>query len=238
VPECGRKRRNPETKTSQSFAGYGEVMRITVNPSFEWNGERYVLSSFEDQYEYDGPVVMCGGGPSDEEKKAAAAQLSTANTLNSIAGSNNAQQQEIFKTIKPFGTSRMNGGLPFFSALTDFASGTNARAFAPAKANLNRGLQQAHASPMARLQANTDFDMQRARGFDSALTSNLFANEQAKQQGAQILSGQAGQLNPLGYYQATQQGYNPQQYSGLRSPGMGGMIGGLVEGGLSKVPAF
>lgn len=213
-------------------------MKITVNPSFEWNGERYVLSSFEDQYEYDGPLVMCGGGPSDEEKQAAASQLKTADTLNNIAQGNQAQQQKIFDAIKPFGTSRMNAGLPFFNSLTDFASGTNARAFAPAKANLNRGLQRANASPMARLQANTDFDMQRARGFDSALTSNLFANEQAKQQGAQILSGQAGQLNPLGYYQATQQGYNPQQYSGMRSPGAMGLVGGLAEGALSKVPAF
>jgi hypothetical protein len=127
----------------------------------------------------------------------------------------------------------MQNGLPFFNSLTDFASGTNARAFAPAKANLNRGLQQAHASPMARLQANTDFDMQRARGFDSALTSNLFANEQAKQQGAQILSGQANQLNPLGYYQAAGQGFNPQMYSGLRSPGMGGLDRRACEGGLS-----
>lgn len=189
-------------------------------------------------FDYEGPIEKLGGGPSDQEKQAAASQLKTADTLNNIAQGNQAQQQKIFDAIKPFGTSRMNNGLPFFQSLTDFASGTNARAFAPAKANLNRGLQQAHASPMARLQANTDFDMQRARGFDSALTSNLFGNEQAKQQGAQILSGQASQLNPLGYYQATQQGFNPQQYSGLRTAGMGGLVGGLVEGGLSKVPAF
>lgn len=192
----------------------------------------------KESFDYEGPIEKLGGGPSDEEKAAAKAETKNADTVSNIANSNNAQQQEIFHTIKPFGTSRMNNGLPFFNSLTDFASGVNARAFAPAKANLNRGLFAAHASPMARLQANTDFDMQRARGFDSGLTSNLFGNEQAKQQGAQILSGQANQLNPLGYFQTAGQGYNPQMYSGLRSPGMGGMIGGLVEGGLSKVPAF
>lgn len=211
-------------------------MRITVNPSFEWNGERYVLSSFEDQYEYDGPVVMCGGGPSDQEKQAAQSQLDLSKQLGTIATGNQAQQQKIFDAIKPFATSRMNGGLPFLNALTDFAGGTNARSFAPARANLIRGLTQAHASPESRLQSLTDFDQQRARGFDSALTSNLFSNEQAKQQGAQILSGQAGQLNPLGYFQATQQGYNPQQYSGMRTPGVGGIIGGAAGGALSALP--
>lgn len=211
-------------------------MKITVNPSFEWNGEHYVLSSFDDQYEYDGPVVMCGGGPSDEEKAAAKAQLKTADTVAGIANNNNQLQQNIFGTIKPFATSRMNGGLPFFSALTDFAGGTNARNFAPARANLIRNLTTSHASPEARTQALQDFDMQRGRTFDQGIQQALFANEQAKQQGAQILSGQANQLNPLGYFQSAQQGYNPQQYSGLRSPGAAGIVGGAIGGGLSALP--
>jgi hypothetical protein len=214
-------------------------MRITVNPSFEWNGERYVLASFEDQYEYDGPVVMCGGdsGETEQERQARASQLATANTLNGIAQSNNAQQQEIFKTIKPFGTSRMSNGLPFFNALTDYAAGTNAQAAAPARARLLRSLGSQSGLPSGfREGALSDFENQRAHGFDQALTGNLFANEQAKQQGAQILSGQAGQLNPLGFYQATQQGYNPQQYRGPATPGMGGAILGAAGGALSAIP--
>lgn len=187
-------------------------------------------------YEYSGPLDLCGGGPSQAEKDASKASLQQANTSSNIANSNNAMQQAIFKAIQPFGTSRMNGGLPFMNALTDFSSGTNALAFAPARANLIRGLTQAHASPESRLQSLTDFDQQRARGFDSALTNNLFQNEQSKQQGAQILSGQANQLNPLGWSQSAQQGFNPQMYSGMRSPGAAGIIGGGLAGGLSALP--
>lgn len=193
----------------------------------------------EVSHDYDGEWAWLGGdsGETSQERAARESQLATANTLNGIASSNNAQQQEIFKTIKPFGTSRMNAGLPFFHALTDFAAGTNAQAAAPARARLLRSLGSQSSLPSGfREGALSDFENQRARQFDQGLTSNLFANEQAKQQGAQILSGQAGQLNPLGFYQATQQGYNPQQYRGPATPGMGGAILGAAGGALSALP--
>lgn len=210
-------------------------MKVVTRAVYQMVDHGLVLLE-EDSYKYDGDVALAGGGPSDAEKQASAREQKLADTQVGIANNNNALQQDIFKTIKPFATSRMSGGLPFFSALTDFAGGTNARAFAPARANLIRGLTQAHASPESRLASLTDFDQQRARGFDSSLTNNLFTNEQAKQQGAQILSGQANQLNPLGWSQAGSQSSNPQMYQGMRSPSPWGIVGGAASGALSALP--
>jgi hypothetical protein len=211
-------------------------MKIITKATYQMVDGGLVLLN-EESYEYSGPLALCGGGPSDQEKKAAQSQLDLSKQLGNIASGNQAQQQQIFNTIKPFGTSRMNNGLPFANALSDYSAGTNARAFAPARAHLEQYLNKSPGGPSGyKAQVLGDFEANRARGFDQAQTGNLFSNEQAKQQGAQILSGQASQLNPLGYFQATQQGFNPQQYSGMRSPGLAGAIGGIAGSAISAIP--
>lgn len=207
-------------------------MKIYTKLLFRMEDGGLVLLNAE-SYDYWGPVDLCGGddGSTPESRAASTHQLALSDKMAGIAGDNQAQQKEIFNTIKPFGTSRMNGGLPFFNALTDYNGGIVARSFAAPRARLLRSLGSQSGLPSGfRQGAISDFDSSEARTFDQGIQQALFANEQAKQQGAQILSGQAGQLNPLGWYQATQQGYNPQQYMTAPTPGAGGAIAGAVGG--------
>jgi hypothetical protein len=143
-----------------------------------------------------------------------------------------AQENEQYQAIKPYAFSRLQGGLPFFDALTDYASGTNARAFVPAKTALLQRLGQYQGLPSGfREQALTDFDAGRARGFDENLTQALFANEQAKSEAARLLTGQQQIANPLGYFGGAQQGYNNiLQAQSLVRPGITGLLGSVLGG--------
>jgi hypothetical protein len=171
-----------------------------------------------------------GGGPSKEQKAAARSQ-EQANAQNA------ATQREMlgiykdqFKKIEPFETERMKNGLPFFNALTDFSSGTNAQAFAPARAQLLRRLGGQSLPSGFREAALTDFEGDRSRAFDSSLRENLLIQEQAKNNAAQALTGQQQLANPLGWSQAVTQGNNAVMNAPLAKPGIAGLLGGVAGG--------
>jgi hypothetical protein len=209
-------------------------MRITKKAVFDMESGR--LLEWEG-YEYQGPLELCGGGPSASQKRAAAQTERTAAEQLALARQMNAREQEQYDAIKPYAFSRLQGGLPFFGALTDYGSGTNARAFAPAKTALLQRLGSFQGLPSGfREQALSDFDAARARGFDENLTQALFANEQAKSEAARLLTGQQQIANPLGYFGGAQQGYNNiLQAQSLVRPGIAGLLGGLANTALRKV---
>ena len=209
-------------------------MRITTKAVFEiesgklleWKG-----------YDYEGPLELCGGGPSAPQKRAAAAQEQLSAEQLALARAREGRENEQYQAIKPYAFSRLQNGLPFFGALTDYSEGTNARAFAPAKTALLQRLGSFQGLPSGfREQALTDFDAARARGFDENLVQALFANEQAKSEAARLLTGQQQIANPLGYYGGAQQGYNNiLQAQSLVRPGLGGLFGTLANTALGKL---
>jgi hypothetical protein len=180
-----------------------------------------------------------GGGPSSEQKAAAASQANLTNQLGDTA----KQQEQFFEkqqnAVNPFYTSRMQGGLPYYGALTDAQSGINAQAFAPARANLYRQLGSQPGLPNGfRQQALTDLDSQQARSYDQNLVGTLAAQEQAKQAGAAGLIGQAQIANPMGYYSGALQGNQSILQAPLQRPGLAGVLGGLASGAGSAAGGF
>lgn len=208
-------------------------MRITTKAVFDI--ETWELLEWEG-YDYEGPLDLAGGGPSSEQKAAAASQ---ANLTNQLAGVANRQQnffEQQQNAVNPFYTQRMQSGLPYFNQLTDAASGTTARAFAPARQQLLQRLGTQQGLPSGfREGALTDLDTQQARAFDQNLQGALGAQEQAKQAGASGLLGQAQIANPQGYYGAAMGGNQSILQAPLQRPGLGGLLGG-VAGGLASNP--
>lgn len=193
-----------------------------------------------DWNEYDGPVMHLGGGPSSEQKQAAASQAAA--TDQSLAAGKDAlqfQKDQIAK-ITPFATNRLNNGLPFYGDLTDYAGGTSAKAWAPAKAAALRSLDSTssfYGTPSGYRNATLgDIDASRARDFDSSLTDTMLQNEQSKQQAAGLLTGQAQLVNPQSWYGTGMQGNQSILQAPLQSPGLGGLIGGIAGGAISKIP--
>jgi hypothetical protein len=180
-----------------------------------------------------------GGGPSQSQKDAAASQArATDQASRTSADMLNVYKSQLGK-IDPFATSRLNNGLPYYKALTDFSSGTNAKAYAPAYAALNRRFSSMGAMPSGfRTQALSDLDAARARDFDSSLVNNLNLNETAKNNAAAMLTGQQQLANPLGWTGQTMQGNSSIMNAPLASPGIGGLIGGIAGGALSAIPKF
>jgi hypothetical protein len=209
-------------------------MRITTKVVFEIESGK--LLEWEG-FEYEGPIELCGGGPAASQKRAAASQENLANQQAALGRAHEARENEQYQAIKPFGFSRLQNGLPFFGALTDYAQGTNARAFAPARTALLQRIGQYQGLRSGfREQALADFDAARARGFDDNLVQALFANEQAKSEAARLLTGQQQIANPFGYFGSAQQGYNNiLQAQSLTSPGIGGLLGGLANIALGRL---
>ena len=69
-----------------------------------------------------------GSGPSSEQKAAAARQAEAAKLNADTTRSMLNIWREQFSKIEPFATSRLNNGLPFIGALTDFNTGVSAQA--------------------------------------------------------------------------------------------------------------
>lgn len=209
-------------------------MRITTKATYdmatgdllEWEG-----------YEYEGPVELAGGGPSSEQKAAAASQAAATNQ----AAQTSKDMLNIYKNqyakIEPFATSRMNNGLPFFPALTDFAKGTTAQAYAPAYSALNKRMSSMGALPSGfRTQALSDLDASKARSFDQNLVNNLLLNETAKNNAAAMLVNQQQLSNPLGWSGAVTQGNSALMNAPLANSGLGGILGGIAGGAMSALP--
>lgn len=172
-----------------------------------------------------------GGGPSQQQKDAAASQAN----LNNQLGQGYQQQQQFAQTqqakVNPFYTNEMNNGLPYMANMTDAAGGNTARAFAPARAQLEAQLNQnpnALPSGFAQ-QARTDLASNQGRAFDQQLQGAQQANFGARQQGAAGLMGQQQVANPLGYSGQATQGNNSIMNAPLASPGLGGLLGGMVS---------
>jgi hypothetical protein len=201
-------------------------VRITTKFHFDMNtGEVFADEGFE----YEGELALCGGGPSAEQKAAAASQ---ANLTNQLAGV--AQQNENFTEAQrnkttPFYSNLMTNGPDYLKTATDYASGTNARAYAPARAALIKRLGTTTGLPSgSRDQALTDFDSSRARGFDDSLMGLLADKQAAQERGAAGIMGEAQQANPLGYYQGAEQGNQSILQAPLQKPGIAGLLGGLA----------
>jgi len=179
-----------------------------------------------------------GGGPSNAQNQAAKSQANLTNQLANTFGQQFQFQQAQQQKANPFYTQLLQFGLPYFSALTDQAAGTNAQAFAPARAQLEQQLgQSANALPSGfSQQARTDLASQQARNYDQTLQGNLGANLQARQSGAAGLLGQASLANPTAYSGQALQGNSSIMNAPLASPGLGGLLGGLGGGLLSSLP--
>jgi hypothetical protein len=183
-----------------------------------------------------------GGGPSTQQKNAAAAQANLDNTeaatsaqnnktLNAAIASNTTRQNDIYDKISPFATDLMTKGLPFENALTDFTNGTTAAAALPARAALLRSIGgNSSAQPNGfKTAAVADFNDNLAKDFDSNMTSALMANQNAKLQGANVLTGQqanlnstlgvdSSALNPLGWSAGASAGNNSIMQAPLATP--------------------
>lgn len=180
-----------------------------------------------------------GGGPSQQQKDAAAAQAKLDNQLGNVFGQQFQFQQAQQNKANPFYTSTMENGLPYAPQLFDAEAGTNAQAFAPAKAQLERSLaQNANALPNGFAeQARTDLAANQARAFDQTRVGDLGANFAARQAGAGGLLGQAQIANPAQYSGQAIQGNASVMNAPLASPGIGGLLGGLA-GGMASAIAF
>jgi hypothetical protein len=210
-------------------------MRVTTKAVFdiesgdllEWEG-----------YEYDGPVELAGGGPSSAQKAAQAQQLSNAQQEGKLANQSAGKFNSLYGDINPFYTSEMNNGLPFYNNLTDFNSGTIAKAYAPAKADFLRRTSTMGALPSGFKAAGlNDINEAQAHDFDSSLVNNMYANYQTKQAGAAGKAGLMQIVNPAAFYggsssaaSSAMQPLQPQQNPWL------GVLGGAVQGASSAIP--
>ena len=178
-----------------------------------------------------------GGGPSQAQTNAANAQANLSNEEGQAAEQMLQFTQGQMNKITPYASSRLNNGLPFFNALTDYSGGLTGQSFAPAKAQLARQFSTMSALPGgAKLQAQNDLNANEARSFDSSLGQNLFANEQAKSNAASLLTGQEQIASPSSYFGGAMQGNSSIMNAPLQSPGLGGLFGGIASGVMSKIP--
>ncbi len=179
-----------------------------------------------------------GGGPSQAQNDAAASQAALNAQLAGVFGKEEAFKEAQQNKVNPFYSGLMQNGLPYYSQLTDAMSGNTARAFAPARAQLERSLgQSANALPSGfATQARTDLAANQARAFDHQLQGAQGAQLQAREQGASGLLGQAQIANPTAYAGIATQGNQAIMNAPLASPGLGGLLGGLAGGLASAIP--
>jgi hypothetical protein len=179
-----------------------------------------------------------GGGPSSEQKQAAQSQANLDNQLGAAYGRQEQFSEAQQNKANPFYTNLLNNGLPYMNNLTDAASGNTARAFQPAKAQLEQSLgQSANALPSGfATQARSDLASNQAQAYDQQLQQAQGANLQAKQQGAAGLIGQAQVANPTAYSGQAISGNQSVMNAPLASPGLGGLLGGLAGGLASAIP--
>lgn len=87
-------------------------------------------------------------------------------------------------------------------------------------------------------QTLADYEASEAQGFDDNMINNLLMNKQAKQGAAAMLTGQEQISNPMGYTSAAMQGSQSIMNAPLQTPGIGGLLGGIASGVISKLPTF
>lgn len=194
---------------------------------------------FRDDFWHEGEIEYAGGGPSAAQNRAVDSQTAINQRLADVAAQNENYTEAQRNKTTPFYSNMMTNGPGYFNAEMDAGSGINARAYAPAEAAMERSLGASNGLPSGyRDQARTDFNEARAQGFDQNITSALADKQAAQERGAAGLMGEAQQANPLGYYQGASQGNGSIINANLRKPGIGGVIGGLVGGGMQAASAF
>ena len=192
-------------------------MRVTTKITVDIeSGE--VLEHF--WYEYTGPVDRACGGDAlaPAKQQEAQSQVALNNALQTgYTQRNNAQT--------PFLMDRMKNGLPYFNDLIDFNNGTLARAAAPQRASLLRGLSGFGDTLASGFKEGVigDFNANLARQFDDSMVSALGQNEATKENAANM-------LNPLGYAgAATGAAGSVLSAPPVNTGGFGNFMGGLVN---------
>lgn len=190
--------------------------------------------TFRDEYEYSGPIALCGGGPPKSQTDAANRQGKLSEEEAALARSEQASRDKLRGIATPFYGDLMKNGPDYTNAELDYVGGTNARAFAPAKAALVQRLGASTGLPSGyRDQALTDFDENRATAYDNSL-SGIYADRQAaKERGAAGITNLISGYNPSAYYGGASGANQSILNANLRKPGVGGIIGGIVGGGAS-----
>jgi hypothetical protein len=189
---------------------------------------------FRDDHAYEGPWKHCGGGPSAAQNRAADSNAALSTQMAGVANRNQDFVEKQQAKVNPFYTDMMQHGPSYTGAMLDYSGGTNARAFAPAKANLMRRLAATNGLPSGyRDQALTDFDTTRAHAYDDSLSGILADQQATRERGASGLIGQAQVANPMAYYSGAAGANQSIMNANLRKPGMAGIIGGVLGGASS-----
>jgi hypothetical protein len=178
------------------------------------------------------------GGPNSTQKQAKQIELQNAQQQQALAGDSATKFKSQYSDLNPFYTNEMNYGLPFFNNLTDYSSGDTSRAYAPAYGDLARRTASMGALPSGfKTGAINDLTASRANAFDSQLKQALFAQQQAKQQGAAGKAGLLQAVNPAAFY-----GGSTSAASGATQPLQAapnpwlGIAGGVAQGAASAIP--
>lgn len=177
------------------------------------------------------------GGPNDTQKRAQAQLASNAQQEGQLANWGGGKFQSLYGQAQPFYSSEMKNGLPFYNNLTDFNAGTTAQAFAPAKADFLRRSAGMGSLPSGfRATGMNDINEAQGKAFDSNLVNNMMANWQAKQQGAQGLTGLMQTVNPAAFYGGSSTAANAaeQPLQPGYHPWLAGLAGG-VSGALNPM---
>lgn len=193
---------------------------------------------FRDEYEYSGPIALCGGGPDATQKQAEQNQAKYTQQEAEAAARAEKFKEDQQARANPFYGNLMDNGPEYTPALLDYEGGVNARAFAPEKANLMRTLGTETWLPSGyRDQAITDFNEKRASGYDAGLTGILADRQSAKERGAAGLLGQAQLADPTALYSGATQG-NQTIFGAPRKPGWAGTLGSLISAGATVGSKF
>jgi hypothetical protein len=185
-----------------------------------------------------------GGGPSQAQQNAATQQAALSAQQTATAAQNQQEQQTAYNEINPMATNLMANGLPYTNAITNYNNGTTAASALPARASLLRSMGgNTAAQPNGFKTAEMgDFDNGLASSFDNNMTSALTNNENAKLQGASMLTGQQQVLNPLGYSTAASGTNSSIMNAPLATPSpLGAVLGAtsaLGSAAINKAPAF
>jgi hypothetical protein len=172
-----------------------------------------------------------GGGADPIQKQQEQAQANLANQEGAAAGRAEKFKEDQMAKTAPFYTDMMEHGPSYYDAATDYASGVNAKAYAPARAALIQRLGASTGLPSgSRDQALTDFDEQRAQGYDGSLMGLLRDRQATQERGAAGLMGEAQVADPTGLYSGAASG-NQVVMSTPRSPGFAGTLGALLGAG-------
>lgn len=194
--------------------------------------------TFRDDHAYEGEWELCGGGPPKSQTDAANRQGALSEEEAALARTEQASRDKLRGIATPFYGDLMKNGPDYTNAALDYAGGTNARAYAPAKAALLQRIGSSTGLPSGyRDQALTDFEENRAQGYDAGLTGIYADRQAAKERGAAGITNLISGYNPSAYYGGAEGANQSILNANLRKPGVGGILGGVLGGGASAFAA-